>query len=505
MRKILIANRGEIAVRVARACRDLGIASAAVYAPCDREAPHVAAADEAWPLADDPPARSYLDIAQLIDVARRAGADAVHPGYGFLAENAAFAASCEASGLTFIGPTPAAIRTMGSKTAARQAAMKAGAPVVPGTETPIVPGVADADVVALAAGVGYPLMLKAVAGGGGRGMRVVEDPAALPGALRAARSEALSAFGSAEVYLERRLQNPRHIEVQLLADTHGTVVPFVERECSIQRRHQKVVEESPSPAMTRPLRARMLAVAEAVAQSVGYTNAGTIEFLLDASGQFYFLEMNTRLQVEHPVTELVTGVDLVEWQIRIARGEPLTIDRARAAVPAGHAIECRVYAEDPDARFMPAPGRIAWLRQPSGPGIRDDSGVAAGFTVPVFYDSMISKLAAWGADRAQAIARLRRALDEYEVRGIRTTLPFFRWLLAQEDFAAARFDTTTLDAELASRNGRPFVEAPPAAVRSAVIATAIEAVTRATRPAAATGAATPISRWAEHARREALR
>jgi len=508
--KVLIANRGEIAVRVARACKDLGIAGVAVYAPCDREAPHVAAAGEAWPLAGNVPRESYLDIAQLIEVARRSGADAVHPGYGFLAENAAFADACGAAGLTFIGPTPAAIRAMGSKTAARQAAIKAGAPVVPGTETPLPADAPDAEIAAVAARIGYPLMLKAVAGGGGRGMRAVEAPDALAGALRAARSEAATAFGSAEVYLERRLVGPRHVEVQLLADHHGTVIPFVERECSIQRRHQKVVEESPSPVMTRPLRQRMLAAAEAVAESVGYTNAGTIEFLVDAAGDFYFLEMNTRLQVEHPVTELVTGVDLVAWQIRIARGEKLTIDRARAAVPVGHAIECRVYAEDPDARFMPAPGLITHLRQPSGPGIRDDGGVAAGFTVPVHYDSMISKLAAWGSDRPQAIARLRRALDEYEVRGIRTTLPFFRWLLAQDDFARARFDTTTLDAELAARQGRPFVEAPPEAIRDAVVATALEALARARRPAAASAngngaAAPPASRWTDIARREGLR
>ncbi len=313
------------------------------------------------------PAQSYLDIAQLIDVARRSGADAVHPGYGFLAENANFAQACGDAGLTFIGPTPEVIRTMGSKTGARQAAIRAGAPVVPGTELPIAADAPDAEVAEVAGRIGYPVMLKAVAGGGGRGMRVVEQADQLSGALRAARSEAATAFGSAEVYLERRIVGPRHVEVQLLADHHGTVVPFVERECSIQRRHQKVVEESPSPVMTLPLRARMLAAAAAVAERVGYTNAGTIEFLLDAGGQFYFLEMNTRLQVEHPVTELVTGVDLVEWQIRIARGERLTIDRARAAMPSGHAIECRVYAEDPDARFMPAPGRITHLRPPTRP------------------------------------------------------------------------------------------------------------------------------------------
>ncbi len=504
MRKLLIANRGEIAIRIARACRDLGLVSVAVYSDCDRAAPHVRYADEAHYLGGNPPSESYLAIAKLIAVARRAGADAVHPGYGFLAENEAFAAACRVAGLTFIGPSPEAIALMGSKTAAREAASRAGVPVVPGTIEPLDASRSDAEVGAVAASVGYPIMVKAVAGGGGKGMRLVERSGDLSAALRAARSEAGAAFGDSDVYLERRLTRPRHIEVQLLGDGFGTVLPFVERECSIQRRHQKVVEESPSPVMTAVLRARMTEAAAAVARRVGYTNAGTIEFLVDESGEFFFLEMNTRLQVEHPVTELVTGIDLVEWQIRIARGEPLTIDPARALTPSGHAIECRIYAEDPDAGFMPAPGRITEVRSPSGPGIRDDSGVAAGFDVPVHYDSMISKLAAWGERRPQAIARMRRALSEYEIRGITTTIPFFQWLLGTEAFAAGEFDTTSLDAELVRREGRPFLEPPPAAETEAMLAAAIDAFTRAGR-AATDGASSAPGHWARAARRDALR
>jgi acetyl-CoA carboxylase biotin carboxylase subunit len=507
MRKLLIANRGEIAIRIARACRDLGVASVAVYSDCDRTAPHVRYADEAYHLGPNPPAESYLAIEKIVAVARRAGADAVHPGYGFLAENEDFADACAAAGLAFVGPPAEAIRLMGSKTAARETAARAGVPVVPGTTEPLDASRSLDEVSAAAAAVGYPIMLKAVAGGGGKGMRLVERSADLGRALQAARSEAGSAFGDSAVYLERRLLKPRHIEVQLLGDRHGTVVPFVERECSIQRRHQKVVEESPSPVMTASLRARMTAAAAAVARSVGYTNAGTIEFLVDEAGDFYFLEMNTRLQVEHPVTELVTGVDLVEWQIRIARGERLTIDPMHVLVPAGHAIECRIYAEDPDARFMPAPGRIADLRPPSGPGIRDDSGVAAGFEVPICYDSMISKLAAWGETRTQAIARMRRALSEYEIRGIKTTIPFFQWLLETADFADARFDTTTLDAELAAREGRPFLEPSSRDETEAVLAAAIDAFARAGRAvgAPASGAPPAASWWTRAARHEALR
>ena len=448
MKKILIANRGEIAVRVIRACRDMGIATAAVYSECDRAALHVRLADEAWPVGPSPPRESYLRIDAIIDAARKAGADAVHPGYGFLAENEDFAAACRDAGLTFIGPSPEAITLMGSKTAARQAAIKAGVPVVPGTEEPLSDQASDAEVLKVAERIGYPLMLKAVAGGGGKGMRMVASAADLPGALRAARSEAQSAFGDGAVYLERRIMSPRHIEVQLLGDHHGTVLPFVERECSIQRRHQKVVEESPSLAVSPELRRRMTAAAASVAKAVGYTNAGTIEFLLDADGSFYFLEMNTRLQVEHPITEMVTGVDLVQWQIRIARGERLDLDPEALLNPKAHAIECRIYAEDPDNGFLPSPGRIQGLRVPQGPGVRDDSGAYEGGEVPIFYDPMISKLITWGDTRDHAIQRMRRALAEYQVRGIRTTIPFFQWILEDEDFKAARFDTSFIDRKL---------------------------------------------------------
>lgn len=413
-------------------------------------------ADEAVAIGPSPAAQSYLRIDRLLDAARAAGADAVHPGYGFLAENADFATACVEAGLTFIGPTPMAIARMGSKTAARRVAIAAGMPVVPGTEEPLAPDVSDDRIAALAEQVGYPVMVKAVAGGGGKGMRLVRSRDELSGAIRGARSEAATAFGDSHIYLERWMARPRHIEVQILADHHGTVVPFVERECSLQRRHQKLVEESPSPGVDPTLRARLMAAAAAVAKAAEYTNAGTVECLLDEDGRFYFLEMNARLQVEHPVTEMVTGVDLVEWQIRIARGERLTLDPASLVVPRGHAIECRVYAEDAEAGFLPSPGRITWLQAPEGPGIRDDSGVDTGTDVSVYYDALLSKLIAHGEDRPQAIARLRRALGEYEVRGIQTILPFFRWLLEQPDFIGARFHTAYLDTLLQTRRGDPF-------------------------------------------------
>jgi acetyl-CoA carboxylase biotin carboxylase subunit len=477
--KILIANRGEIAVRIIRACRDMGIGTVAVYSECDRAALHVRLADEAWAIGPNAPRESYLRIDKLIDVAKRSGADAVHPGYGFLAENEDFAAACEQAGLTFIGPSARAIELMGSKTAARQAAIAAGVPVVPGTEQPLGDDVAESEVLAIAERIGYPLMLKAVAGGGGKGMRMVTSPDELPGALRAARSEAGSAFGDSAVYLERRILKPRHIEVQLLGDHHGTVLPFVERECSIQRRHQKVIEESPSLAVSPELRRRITSAAAAVARQVGYTNAGTIECLLDEDGSFYFLEMNTRLQVEHPVTEMVTGVDLVRWQIRIARGEKLDLDPEALLTPRAHAIECRIYAEDPDNGFLPSPGRIHGLRVPQGPGVRDDSGAYEGGEVPIHYDPMISKLITWGEDRPHALARMRRALAEYDVRGIKTTIPFFQWILEDPDFLAARFDTTFIDRKLAERNGDPWRAVGADVEELAVIAAAVHAAARA--------------------------
>ena len=489
-------------MRVIRACRDMGIATVAVYSECDRPALHVRMADQAWPVGPNPPRDSYLRIDAMIDVARQSGADAVHPGYGFLAENEDFARACRDAGLTFIGPSPEAIELMGSKTAARRAAIAAGVPVVPGTDTPLAADVSVAEVLRIADTVGYPLMLKAVAGGGGKGMRTVAAPDELPNALRAARSEAGSAFGDSAVYLERRVMRPRHIEVQLLGDHHGTVLPFVERECSIQRRHQKVIEESPSLAVSPELRRRMTSAAAAVARQVGYTNAGTIEFLLDEDGSFYFLEMNTRLQVEHPVTEVVTGIDLVEWQIRIARGERITVAPESLLTPRGHALECRIYAEDPDNNFLPSPGRILGLRVPHGPGVRDDSGATEGLEVPIFYDPLISKLITWGEDRPHAIARMRRALDEYEVHGIRTTIPFFQSVLDDRDFVAGRFDTTFIDTRLAARAGEGF-HAPSALDEDlAVVALALHLALRAP---AATPHPTEFSRWDQRARVDGLR
>jgi acetyl-CoA carboxylase, biotin carboxylase subunit len=438
-----------------------------------------------------------------VDAAVRAGADAVHPGYGFLAENPALARGCRDAGLTFIGPSPEAIALMGSKTAARGVARRAGVPAVPGTERPFDVRATDEDIESAAAGVGYPLLVKAVAGGGGKGMRAVEDPAALRAAVRAARSEAGAAFGDSSIYFERRLARPRHIEIQLLGDSRGTIVPFVERECSIQRRHQKVVEESPSIAVSPDVRRRLAAAAAAVAREAQYTNAGTIEFLLDEDGSFYFLEMNTRLQVEHPVTEMVTGIDLVHWQIRLARGEPLTLDADRALRPEGHAIECRIYAEDPDQSFMPSPGRIRDLRPASGPGVRDDGGVATGYEVPLFYDSLIAKLVVQAGSRGDAIARMSRALHEYHVLGIRTTIPFFVWLMRQPDFRAGRFDTTYLDTLLAERRVESFSDFSAGEEDVVTVAAAMDAYLRAS---AGHGARqSRLNLWQHTARREALR
>src|SRR5687767_7134679 len=501
--KVLIANRGEIAVRVIRACRELGFRTVAVYSECDRTALHVRLADEAYAIGPSQASESYLRIDKLVDVAKRSGATLVHPGYGFLAENEDFAQACEDAGLTFVGPTARAITLMGSKTAARQAAIAAGVPVVPGTEASFADEATDAEILATAKKIGYPLVVKAVAGGGGKGMRTVAAEGDLLPAIRTARSEAGSAFGDTAVYLERRLMRPRHIEIQLLGDHHGTVLPFVERECSIQRRHQKVVEESPSLAVSADLRRRMTSAAAAVAKGVGYTNAGTIEFLVDADGSFYFLEMNTRLQVEHPITEMVTGVDLVQWQIRIARGERLTLDPEAVLTPKAHAIECRIYAEDPDNGFLPSPGRIQGLRVPQGPGVRDDSGAYEGGEVPIFYDPMISKLITWGDNRDHALQRMRRALAEYEVRGIKTTIPFFKWILEDEDFKAGRFDTSFIDRKLGGANGGALQAIDPGHEDLAAIAAAVHVFTK---PAGNGAAAAPASsRWRDAGRADALR
>ena len=503
VKKVLIANRGEIAVRIIRACREMGISPIAVYSDCDRTALHVRSADEAYPIGPAAPKESYLRIEGIIEAARRAGADAVHPGYGFLAENEAFAAAVRDAGLTFIGPDPEVIALMGNKTAARVAAKRAGVPVVPGSEH-ISPDLPHEGVARMGEDIGYPLLVKAVAGGGGKGMRSVSRPAELAHAVASARSEAMTAFGNPAVYLERRLVRARHVEVQLLGDGHGTVVPFVERECSIQRRHQKVVEETPSPAVSPDLRLALTSAAESAARTVGYTNAGTIEFLLDEEDQFYFLEMNTRLQVEHPITEMVTGVDLVQWQIRIAQGERLDLDRDSMLHPRGHAIECRIYAEDPDNSFLPSPGRILQLRTPSGPGIRDDGCATAGWDVPVFYDPLISKLVAWAEDRPRAIARMRRALDEYLVMGVKTTLPFFRWLLREPEFSSAMFHTTYLDDILKTRDGRPFADVQPESAELAAIAVAIQAFLSPGSGTPVNSPAAETSRWRGRGRVEGL-
>ncbi|HEX8709970.1 MAG TPA: acetyl-CoA carboxylase biotin carboxylase subunit [Pyrinomonadaceae bacterium] len=437
-KKILIANRGEIAVRIIRACRDMNISPVAVFSAADADALHVRLADEAYELGPAPSVESYLRIEKIIEVARRSGAEAIHPGYGFLAENSDFAAATVETGLTFIGPTAEAMRLMGSKTSARRVAQEAGVPVVPGTTSPLD---SYAEARETAATLGYPVMLKASAGGGGKGMRLVGSEEELQEALDAARSEAQAAFANAEVYLEKAIERPRHIEIQIFADTHGNFVHLGERECSIQRRHQKVIEECPSPINDADLRQRMGEAAIRAARAVAYVGAGTVEFLVaDATRDFYFLEMNTRLQVEHPVTELVTGLDLVREQLTVAAGAPLSFTQADVSWR-GHAVECRVYAEDPENNFLPSPGRITSLRVPAGPGIRDDGGVTAGAEVSIYYDPMISKLAAWGRTRSEALDRMRRALDEYTVSGIRTTLPFFRELIRDEEFIAGHLDT----------------------------------------------------------------
>jgi acetyl-CoA carboxylase biotin carboxylase subunit len=442
--KVLVANRGEIAVRVIRACRERGLATVAVFSEVDRESLHVLMADEAYPIGPAPAAESYLNIDRIVQTAKAAGADAIHPGYGFLAENALFAEACAAAGLAFIGPPPAAIRAMGDKTAARRLAREMGVPTVPGTLDPVA---GDAEARQVAAEIGYPVMIKAAMGGGGKGMRLVRRPEDLPAALRMARGEAGSAFGDASVYLERALEEPRHIEVQVLADAHGTVLHLGERECSIQRRHQKLVEECPSPAVDAALRARLGEAACRVARAAGYVNAGTIEFLMDGGRNFYFLEMNTRLQVEHPVTEMVTGIDLVGEQLRVAAGEPLGY-RQEDVHWRGAAIECRINAEDPFAGWLPSPGTITGLRPASGPWVRDDSGAYEGYTVPRFYDTLLAKLVVWGADRAAAIARMARALREYQVAGVRTTIPVLERIMDDGDFRAGRLSTAFLERRL---------------------------------------------------------
>ena len=437
-KKILIANRGEIAVRVMRACRELGVSTVAVYSEADRAALHVRYADEAYFIGPSPSRDSYLKIETILDVAKRSEAEAIHPGYGFLSENAAFAEACKDAGVVFIGPPAEAITLMGEKTSARRVAVDAGVPVVPGALHPLADNEA---ILKEAKRIGFPLMLKAAAGGGGKGLRLVHEPADLEAAVLRARSEAKSAFNDDSLYIERAILKPRHIEIQVFGDTHGNAVHLFERECSIQRRHQKIIEESPSPFVTPELRERMGALAVALVKKVGYVNAGTLEFLVDENREPYFLEMNTRLQVEHPITEMVTGIDLVKMQIRIAQGEALPFAQ-KDLTQRGHAIECRVCAEDPDANFIPNPGKIETLRAPGGPGVRDDSGVYEGFEVPMFYDPLVSKLVVHAESREAAISRMLRAVSEYRITGIKTTLPLFDRALRHPKFIEGDFDTS---------------------------------------------------------------
>ncbi|MEE8277295.1 MAG: acetyl-CoA carboxylase biotin carboxylase subunit [Thermoanaerobaculia bacterium] len=499
-RKVLVANRGEIAVRVIRALREEGILSAVIYSDPDRRGLPVLLADEAYRIGPGPSRESYLRAEAIVELAQQIGADALHPGYGFLAENADFARLSTEAGVTFIGPPARAIAAMGSKIESRRLMREAGVPVVPGgDETLPDPEAAEA----FARQIGYPVMVKAAAGGGGRGLRLVRTAEQLPAAYRAARSEARASFGDDSVYLEKYLERPRHVEIQVLADEHGRVVSLGERECSLQRRHQKVVEEAPSPAVSPELRRRLGEEAVRAARAVGYTNAGTVEFLLDTEGRFYFLEMNTRLQVEHPVTEMVTGLDLVRAQLHLAQGGAL--DPALEGVePNGHAIEVRLYAEDPFHAFAPSPGRIERLRWPEGPGVRNDSGVYEGWEVPIHYDPMLAKLIVWGRDREQALARLGRALAETRIDGIRSTVPLFRALLEDEDFLAGRLDSEMLDRKLDS--GELVTAVWPDGPEIVVIAAALEHLEYRTRSSASPGVGGGRrGYWRQAARRESLR
>ncbi|HKN76207.1 MAG TPA: acetyl-CoA carboxylase biotin carboxylase subunit [Candidatus Acidoferrum sp.] len=506
-RKILIANRGEIAVRILRACRELGIRCVTVFSEVDRKSLHVRLADEAYPIGPAPSRESYLCIEKIIDVARRSGCDAIHPGYGFLAENAALPRACTAAGITFIGPSAEAMEALGSKTAGRQLARRSDVPTVPGANDPIEN---PDDAQALAQNMGYPVLLKAVAGGGGKGMRVVTRDAEFAPAWRDASSEALNAFGDARLYLEKYLERPRHIEIQILADAHGRVVSLGERECSVQRRHQKVIEEAPSLVITPELRKKMGDAAVRLARAGGYVNAGTVEFLVDAHLNFYFLEVNTRLQVEHPVTEQVTGLDLVKLQIAIAAGHRLPF-AWETITPRGHAMEVRLYAEDPDNNFFPSPGKILSRHAPSGPGIRLDEGVYEGWTVPMDYDPLLSKLIAWGNSREETIARLRRALEEYIVTGIKTNAGLFRRILAEPDFLRGEIHTKWLD-ELLQRSPSParaphedpkMDRAPDAAAIAAALWQANHSE-KSSHQSSSSQDSSPSSRWKQEGRRQQL-
>jgi acetyl-CoA carboxylase biotin carboxylase subunit len=464
-KKVLVANRGEIAVRILRACEERGLDTVAVYSEADRNALHVRYAGEAYLIGPPPSKESYLRIDKIVDVAKKSGADAIHPGYGFLAENDDFAQACVDAGLTFIGPTPESMRLMGDKVTARRTMMAAGVPVVPGSAQ----GLRDDEIHAEAARIGYPVLVKASAGGGGKGMRVVRHSDDLESSLGMARREAMGAFGDDTVYLEKLIERPRHVEIQVLGDMHGNVIHLGERECSIQRRHQKLIEESPSVAVNDALRAQMGKVAVQAAKAANYVNAGTLEFLLDQNGNFYFLEMNTRLQVEHPVTEMVTGVDIVKEMIAIASGRRLRW-RQEDIKPKGWAIECRITAEDPLNNFMPSGGKITTLQEPTGPGVRVESGIYEGFEISLFYDPMIAKLIVWGETRAEAILRMRRALNEYRIGGLKTSIPFHQQMMNSTQFMWGAFDTNFLQ----DRFSVTYTERPQMELSAAIAAVLVE-------------------------------
>jgi acetyl-CoA carboxylase, biotin carboxylase subunit len=492
-KKLLIANRGEIAVRIARACRELGIKPVAVYSDADRASLHVRVADEAIHIGPPPSSESYLNIEKIIEAASRSGAEAIHPGYGFLSENAEFAEAVERAGIVLVGPPASAMKIMGSKTSARRAAEEAGAPIVPGTTSPLA---SVEEAAATAENIGYSVMLKAAAGGGGKGMRIVRSAEELASAFQLAQSEAVSSFKDASLYMEKYIEQPRHIEIQLIGDHHGNMVYLGERECSLQRRHQKVLEECPSPVVDADLRRRMGETAVAIARSAGYVNAGTIEFLVDADKKFYFLEMNTRLQVEHPVTEMVVGRDLVHEQIRVAAGGPLSFSQDDV-VMRGAAIECRIYAEDPENNFLPSPGRITRMVIPAGPGVRYDSGSYEGWEVPIYYDPLLAKLCVWAETREAAIARLARVLGEYTVEGIRTSLPFFRAVVENEEFRRGQFDTGFIDRFLSAANATG--ESDVTLRDIAAIAAVLHSKASASKSSAASPQTTE-SRWKLHGR-----
>jgi acetyl-CoA carboxylase biotin carboxylase subunit len=504
-KKILIANRGEIAVRVMRACREMGIRSVAVFSEVDRKALHVRYADEAFSIGPAPSTESYLRNDRILDAAERSGAEAIHPGYGFLSENPGFARECEASDVAFIGPSAVAMELMGSKTAARQAVMKAGLPVVPGTDFILT---SLDELRRTADEIGFPIMLKAAAGGGGKGLRLVHSPAELESAYRMTQSEAQNAFNDPSVYIEKYLERPRHVEVQILGDLYGNLIHLAERECSLQRSHQKVLEECPSPLLDEDLRSRMGETAVRIAKVAGYTNAGTVEFLVDRDRNFYFLEMNTRLQVEHPVTETVVGIDLVREQLSIAAGEHLGWRQDDVHLR-GSALECRVYAEDPENGFLPSPGLITGHREPAGPGVRLDSGVYEGWTVPLEYDPLLSKLIVWGSNRKECIARMQRALSEYQIAGIKTSIPFFRRILDHPDFVAGQIDTGFVDRMLAM-GASVQEDYSNEAELAAIVASALESSRQATTPAPAQslnstwkieGREALLNHWPAHASR----